>query len=397
MGSRAAVAVGLCLLTAALQFSDMRYETKRSSLVPGMFASNWGASRLGVGLMREDLSMALVTRASGQPVPFMVRDVPNFRGADAVRIGIEARTSGVVPGPQFWQAARVLLWSYDETGQRLRYLPYEVLRLDGTRDWRQARLVVPVIDALNVMRIVVVQAGETGTMQLRGLTVDALAEREFYRIARYGLIGLWIAAGLWAAFPLARHWTRGRAAAAALLIVTLAGALTPQPFMSNTLHAAEESLAGALEPARSAIERLATGGAADVASQTVAEALVEAQPLSAPAGGQAGHAAQTTAATPSITATLLADFSPRLDLDEAHLLAFALLAAALPFAFPGARLWQLFAGLVLLGLAIEMVQSFYVSREAEWDDLVQDVTGAALGLGLTAGFLFVRHSVKKPA
>jgi hypothetical protein len=401
VGSRAAVAVVLCALTAALQFSDIRYQTSRSSLVPGMFAPTWGVSRAGVGLVRDDLSMALVTRGAGQPVPFMVRDVPNFRGADAVRIGIEGRASGVVAGPEFWQAARVLLWSYDGTGQRLRYLPYEVLRLDGTGDWQAGRLIVPVVDAVNVMRIVIVQAGEAGTMLVRGITVDALTEREFYRIARYALIGLWVVVGLWGAYPLVRRWSRARIAVAALLVATLGGALAPQPFMSNTLQDAGESLAGVVEPARHALLRLAKGSVAAVASQSVAVVLVEAQPSSPPAAGsgaQTGQAAApaAAAATPSnTTTTLLADFSPRLNLAEAHLIAFALLALALPFAFPAVRLWQLFVGLLLLGLVIEMVQSFYISRAAEWDDLAQNAIGAAIGLGLAAGFLFLRRSAKK--
>ena len=398
VGSRAAAAVVLCALTAALQFSDLRYQTSRSSLVSGMFAPNWGVSRHGIGLMREDLSMALITRNSGQPAPFMVRDVPNFRGADAVRIGIEGRSSGVVSGSEFWQAARVLLWSYDRTGQRLRYLPYEVLRLDGTKDWQAGRLTVPVVDAVNAMRIVVVQAGETGTMLVRGITVDALAEREFYRIARYTLIGLWIVAGLWGAYPLVRRWSRARVAAAALLVATLGGALAPQPFMSNTLQEAGESLAGVVGPARHTLTGLAKGGVAAVASQSVAVVLIEAQPPSAPAtgsGAQPGQPSPPSAGPSSATTTLLADFSPRFNLAEAHLIAFALLAAALPFAFPGVRLWQLFAGLLLLGLAIEMVQSFYISRAAEWDDLAQDMIGAAIGLGLAAGFLFLRRSAKK--
>jgi hypothetical protein len=409
VGSRAAVAVVLCVLTAALQFSDIRYQTSRSSLVPGMFAPGWGVSRLGVGLMREDLSIALITRNAGQAAPFMVRDVPNFRGADAVRIGIEARTSGVVPGSEFWQAARVLLWSYDGAGKRLRYLPYEVLRLDGTSDWQAGHLIVPVVDAVNAMRIVIVQAGETGTMIVRGITVDAVTERRFYGIARYVLIGLWVLAALWAAYPVVRRWSRARVAAAVLLVATLAGALAPQPFMSNALQDAGESLSGVVDPARHALLRLAKGSVAAVAPQSIAVVLVEAQPPSAPAA-QPGQPPSTpaagpapppgqpgpSAATPSVaTTTLLADFSPRFDSAEAHLIAFALLAVALPFAFPGVRLWQLFAGLLLLGLAIEMVQSFYVSRAAEWDDIAQDLIGAAIGLGLAAGFLFLRRSAKK--
>src|SRR5678816_600280 len=81
----AAVAV-LCVVTALVQMADFRYATVRSSLVPGMFMPHWGGSRAGVGVARDDLSLAVLSRAPGLPAPFLVRDIPNFRQVPAVRI-----------------------------------------------------------------------------------------------------------------------------------------------------------------------------------------------------------------------------------------------------------------------------------------------------------------------
>jgi hypothetical protein len=404
-GARATVVVALCALTAALQLSDMRYETVRSSLIPGMFAPSWGLNR-GVAVLREDPTQALLNRASGQPVAFLVRDIPNIRSQSAVRIGIEAKATGVTPGREVWQAARVLLWSYDSSGARLRYMPYEVLRLEGSSDWREGRLTVPVIPAVAAMRIVVVQAGQAGSMLVRGLTVDGVVESRPYILARFVLIGLWAAAGLWCVAGLFRRWSQARMVAAVVLAATLVGAFTPQPLLSDSIHDAVTEAQVAVEPVRVAMVRLTapTGVSTQEASPVTVVTLesppavpaptVSAPPI-APVPGPVGLPSPV-AATPAVT-TLLADFSPQLGVGWGHVVAFALLAASLSFAFPSTPRWQVLAGLLLFGVAIEAVQSFYITRGAEWGDVAQDGLGAALGLLAVSGFLFWRDKRKRPA
>lgn len=408
-GARATAVVALCALTAALQLTDMRYETVRSSLVPGMFAPSWGMNR-GVVVPREDPSMALLNRASGQPVAVLVREIPNIRSQTAVRIGIEAKATDVTPGREFWQAARVLLWSYDSSGARLRYMPYEVLRLEGSSDWQEGRLTVPVIPAVAAMRIVVVQAGQAGSMLVRGLTVDGVIELRSYAVARVVLIGLWVAVGLWCIAPLFRRWSRARSVVAVVLAATLVGAFTPQPLLSDSMQDVAIEAQVAVEPVRAAMARL-TAPIRAIAPEAPAVTVVTLEATPAPAAGSAAASAQTASApaaapapgpagmpgaAPAIT-TLLADFSPRLGIDWGHVVAFAMLAAALPFAFPGAPRWQVFAGLLLFGVAIEAVQSFYITRGAEWDDVAQDALGTALGLLAASAFLFWRDRRKSAA
>jgi hypothetical protein len=401
--ARAAAVVALCGLTALLQFSDLRYETARSALVPGMFAPNWGVSQRGVAVFRDDPSIAVLTRSPGQPLPFLLREVPNFRGAEAVRIRIEARAQDVVPGRFAWQAGRVMLWSYDRSGRRLRYLPYEVARVDGSGDWTRASLVVPVIPAIAGIRVVIVQAGLAGAMAVRSISVDAVKESNAYLAARGVLIALWIAAAAWVVVPMFRRLTPLRGVAAVLLVLTLAGAFTPQPYLSDTIDEAAAEARDAVAPVRVALTRWLAPAATETAGESQAVAVVtvdtETAPpaAQAPAPAQAAPAVPAAPAAPSTITLLLTDFSPRLSVKWGHFLAFAALAAVLPFAFPAARRRQIFGGLLLLGISIEMVQSFSITRSPEFSDFLRDTAGAAVGLAFALAWQFRRYLRKRAA
>lgn len=67
-----------------------------------------------------------------------------------------------------------------------------------------------------------------------------------------------------------------------------------------------------------------------------------------------------------------------------HLLAFGTLAFVGVFALGGRRRAALWvgAGLLTLGLLIEGVQYFIPTRSCDWDDVVADAIGIALGLAL---------------
>ena len=392
----AAIAV-LCGLTALLQFSDRRYETVRSALVPGMFAPHWGVSRHGVGVFRDDPSIAVLTRTPGQPLPFLVRDVPNFRAGAAVRIRIEARAQDVVPGQRFWQTGRIMLWSYDRHGQRLRYLPYDVMRVDGSGDWERASLVVPVVPAIAGMRIVIVQAGQAGSMAVRGISVDGVAESGPYIAGRGLLIVLWIASAAWVAMPMFRRLTPMRAVAAVLLVMTFAGALTPQPYLSDALQDMTSTARVVVQPARQALTRWFAPMAPEAAKDTQPVAVVTLNAEAGPPASATEDAAPLVQPPPSTITLLLADFSPRLSVKWGHFLAFAALAAVLPFAFPGARRRQIFAGLLLLGVSIEMIQSFSITRSPELTDFVRDTMGAVVGLVLAIAWQFRQDLRKRSA
>ena len=405
--ARGAAVVALCVVTTAVQMADFRYATLRSSLVPGMFMPHWGVSRTGVGVFRDDLSLAVLSRAPGRPAPFLVRDIPNFRQAPAVRIGIEARAQDLVAGEEFWQSARIMLWSYGSEGRHLRYMPSEVLRLDRTEDWTRASLVVPVMPETVGMKLVIIQAALAGSLVVRGISVDGVGETQIYLITRGVLIALWLAAAIWVLVPMFRHFSRLRAAVAVILAMTLAGALTPQPELSNALFDAAANVGRAVEPARHALARWVSPPPAVVESAPI-ETLepsggepAQSQASTSPQEAAPAQPPQTTApraAAPAATATsLITDFTPRPSVKFGHFLAFAVLALILPFAFPAARWWHVFSALILFGVSIEMVQGFSITRSPEPSDVVRDGLGAALGLALAVAWQFARELRKKPA
>lgn len=77
-----------------------------------------------------------------------------------------------------------------------------------------------------------------------------------------------------------------------------------------------------------------------------------------------------------------------------HTLAYAVLAATGSVAHRGVRAWVLVAaGLLILGAALEIVQSVLPDRVASFHDVVANAVGVALGslLAVGADALWIRH------
>lgn len=65
-----------------------------------------------------------------------------------------------------------------------------------------------------------------------------------------------------------------------------------------------------------------------------------------------------------------------------HASAFVYLTFALILAYPDKPLWQTFAWMLAYGLFLELIQSFESARSAELKDVVVDVGGIIVGIGL---------------
>lgn len=97
------------------------------------------------------------------------------------------------------------------------------------------------------------------------------------------------------------------------------------------------------------------------------------------------------------------EITPDTGLDKVeHVVAFGALAWCGVLALwrrPAALSW-LTAGLLLLGVGIELAQSLVPGRTASWNDIVADALGIALGLALTtvlAGALERRQTPRSDA
>jgi hypothetical protein len=357
--------LALCAATAALHLADIRYVTAQTSAAAGFLGMQWGRTP-GVSLMPADPSVARLDKAPGQSVAYLVRGVNTFKGYDGIRVTAELRTEGVVAGPLDWQKARVLVWSYDEAGRRIRYLPHEVLALEGTDDWTRGRLVAPVVPQTVAMRVAILHGGEAGSVYVRNVAVDAVNETPLYAALRGVLIACWAAWALWVLYSIIRReggMRPARLAAWAVALVLVTGSFLPQPYLGD----ATERVAAVLESAS------APEAAIDATAGTSAPR---------PPAGATAPRAEGQASTPPMRArSVAADPSPAIGPGHAHFAAFLLLGALLPFAFPGASRRQLLGHTLLLAAAIELLQGFTVTRETELADFALDGAGAALGIG----------------
>ena len=81
-----------------------------------------------------------------------------------------------------------------------------------------------------------------------------------------------------------------------------------------------------------------------------------------------------------------------------HVLAYAALAATGSLAHRGIRAWILVAvGLLILGAALEAVQSMLPGRVASFQDTLANAIGVALGALLAAGVAALRAWHRPPA
>lgn len=375
--ARVIAVLALCVLTVLLLWSDIRYTTDRSALISGVFNTAWSGSRSGIAVRREDPSMVLLTRHRGDPIPYLAISIPRPRKYNAIRVSADMLVSGVVEGPYFWQRGRVLLWSYDSKGKRLRHLPFEVIAGTGATDWRRGTLVVPVVPDTASARLVIAQAGLSGTMLVRHLSADAVSETDLFRVLKGALIFLWIVGAGWVVLPLILR-RPARPATVLVWIVGLAivaGTLAPQPQLSDTFRPVTEKLESMAAPVRDGILQLAWS-LRQMLSETVDDV-----PVTGIENGKGSDSASAVGPPRG----LAPDWSPRLGSNYAHLVAFMVLGMLAPFGFSGVRRLYLFGYLVLLSVVTELVQGFTLSRGTEAIDFVLNGAGIVIGLMLAMG------------
>lgn len=373
---RATVISLLCVATFAVCAGDLRYQTKRSGLIPGVATGKWGVSPTGVSVLNADPSVIILQASPDRPFPYIVNQIPRPQGLDRVRVRAEAAAHLVRQGREDWQTARILFWSYDGDGKRMRYLPHELGAIGGTTDWHDMTLVVPVLPETRLLRFIIYNGGISGRMFVRNITVDEVAETRLFGILKAVLIAGWAAAALWAVWPLALAAVRRPALGLTLLVAAgiLGGTLAPQPLLSDLMQPA-------LDLAQRAAGPLWPDASPDVPEALPAEG---AQRPSIPGGNANG----SPVAAPSDEQRLegqrvpfTPDWTPRLEAGvAAHLAAFVLLGTMMPLAFPGTPLIRMFLYLLVFSVSIETVQGFHVTRTPELRDLTANLAGIPLGL-----------------
>lgn len=361
---RVAAILALCVVTFAVCAGDIRYETKRSALLPGFATGAWGVSPNGVSVLNADPSVIILQAEPDRQFPYIVNQIARPQGLDRVRVRAEAAAQNVTPGREPWQTARILFWSYDAEGRRMRYLPHELGAIGGTTDWHDMALVVPVLPETRLLRFIIYNGGVSGRMLVRNITVDEVTETRLFAVLKALLIAGWAVAGPWAVWPVALAAMRRRGAGLTALVAIgiLGGTLAPQPLLSDLVQPVldrAQRVAGPLWP----------GASRDPPDPVLVD---ERRPEG-----------QRLPFTP--------DWTPRLETGvAAHLAAFVLLGAILPLAFPAVPLSRVFLYLLVFSVSIETVQGFYVTRTPELRDLIANIAGIPLGLLLAVSVVRLR-------
>ena len=147
-------------------------------------------------------SIVILSALRGKPFSFLIHQMGKPERFRNIRVGVELSARGMQPGSQNWQRGRVLFWSYDRAGNRLKHLEHVVGAVSGTTDWRRFRLVVPVVPETAFFRLILYHGGRTGVMVLRNLAVDDVVETRLFTMLKYLLMVLWAAVAGWVLIPL---------------------------------------------------------------------------------------------------------------------------------------------------------------------------------------------------
>jgi VanZ family protein len=107
-----------------------------------------------------------------------------------VRLSGEMRTEDVVAGERSWHKARLILSSFDRTGQWVP-APHHVYSLVGTHSWKRYAEVFRVVPEADQVRVSAQLEQATGTLWVRNLSLREVAVRPDYPYVQRAACGLW--------------------------------------------------------------------------------------------------------------------------------------------------------------------------------------------------------------
>lgn len=346
-----------------------------------------------------------ITLAASPGIAYAARWIRPVAGAGYTQVGLDVALDGVTENRRGFGAMLGVV-SFDAAGRRLAHWPKVLFLGTGTEPWQRASLVVPWAGEagageVSVMRLELVNLGETGRVRLRHIEIAMLGDAAWYPWAHRALIVGWALLGLAAVTLALRH---GRpplpawAATAAALAIAIGGVL-PEPLFRDLTAPIEQPL-------------LALGRAV-VKPAPVATAEQRPKPPApvAPAEGQAATdaAAKPAPAAPSTeskAAIEMAELTREglLWVQQAvghkvmHAAGFGGLALLVAFVAPPVGVLHI-AGVAAFAMVTEVLQMLTVTRGAQLGDIGVDLLSAALGLALGAAvrLIFSRRRLRAPA
>ncbi len=361
--------VTLCAATLALFSVEARFTTVARDILPNLAFANgfdhWRRSAHGVRIAREGGPAVVLDAGADGPWPALARPLPEPQRFAYVRVAADVKAVGIRPGPGAWQRGAIVVRSFDRAGRVLDYWPSEVVALAGTTDWRHRTAVFPVGPEIAAMQLAAYVGAGTGTLMVRRLAVDAVAEAPWFGHAQAALIAAWLAAAVWVVAPVQarRPLALGRLVSVLAGSVLVIGVLAPKPHLAHAVRTLDAGVSRMIAPAS------APASDDGAAQRTVT-------PLRS-TGAPPAAAAPATVRVEEWTIPGLGSQ------DTAHMLGHALFALIVLAAYrrDAPRHW-LFVYLLVAALASEALQSFTLTRTAQAHDAVMNVAGLALAFAL---------------
>ncbi|MBT5191915.1 MAG: hypothetical protein HOK30_04640 [Rhodospirillaceae bacterium] len=369
-------AMALTVVTLAIFSLLDRYDLVQAQILRNAnFAngvSDWTVS--GKAEQLRPMPGGLVVEGMGKGHATGVRQiVPRPEGAEVLRLTATVRHTGIPEGLRVWHAMRLLMVQRDGAGKLLWELPHVVEQEHGDSPWRAVSLIVRLPQRVASVEVIAVLNQVPGTMEVRDLTLDVMAESGLFLVLRYCLSAAWILAFAWLIWPLLRAGPMrlGRLAVAALATIILVGVMTPHTVKLELRRIAQDLTRPESVPRKEAVTTKIKP------PQVVVKT---AKPV------KAAKATAESAIPISEIWRIVHKFG--------HVSMFAVLAFIVAITWRGLAWWQLGSYVAVFALTAETLQLLSLDRTAYLLDAGLNLLGAGAGLALATFLIRYREKAR---
>lgn len=383
--------IALCLVTISFFQVGNRYETFEQGILKNLdfrqLGKHWIGSPEGI-TVTPGATLGLRLDNAGRRQTLVTQVIFNPIRYENIHVAADIKLDGVVAGKGWWRQAGIILFGLDNKGARMTYWPSKIALLSGSSDWQRYEAVIPTSATMRRLQLFVLNGGTSGVMEIRNLQIDAVEEARWSRVTRAILISLWLLIGLWILVPLSIRYRKNLFASLSIIafLVMIAGALTPQPFLSETS-----------DPALKKVASLLATPPPDEAP--------EIEPKNETKAGKPPEASKDRKLSNKKVAPK-PGISPRSALQgaitggggayTAHFVSHFALTLLLLYAFQATPWWRLIGYLLLAAATTEVLQMFIITRSAGLNDGLANLGGVAAGFLLYVCWRQLRNRKTKP-
>lgn len=378
--------IALCLATIAFFQMGNRYEIVEQGILKNLdfrqLGNHWIGSSDGIFLTAGEVP-ALRLENQGRRQTMIAQVIFNPSRYENIHVAADIKLEAIVAGKSWWRQAGIILLGLDKKGVRMTYWPSEIALLSGSINWQRYEAVIPTSATMRRLQLFIFNGATSGVMDIKNLQIDAVEEALWSRATRLGLIAFWSIIGLWILLSLSMRYHKDLLAGLSIVafLVMIAGALTPQPLLSETSGPTLEKVATfvAPKPASEVADTESTDETKTEKPPETAKDKKKPKQAVSPETSKSPRAAIQGAITGGGSAY------------TAHFVSHVVLAVLVFFAFSSKPWWRLLGYLLLAAATTEILQMFVITRSAGLNDGLANLAGVAGGLLL----YFVWRSVRR--